>query len=186
MFVLVETIIEIRRKQFWKKELILASAQLIFWLAETIFFFIFHRLLSVIYGLLETSFNKILYSGYCKFIFWLVETAFFCSEVFPSSETIAEISGSQLLKKDQILMWLTFWLVEAIFFHFLRQQSTATSGSSLFYNWSIFFSQSFIPASTSKFFVYWKHCFFVRFFLLVENIIEIREKSTFKDAPYSC
>ena len=135
MFVLVETIIEIRRKQFWKKELILASAQLIFWLAETIFFFIFHRLLLVIYCLLETSFNKILYSGYCKFIFWLVETAFFCSEVFPSSETIAEISGSQLLKKDQILINVTDFLAGGS--HFLPFSQTAVNS----YQWKQFIKQ---------------------------------------------
>ena len=133
-------------------------------------------------------FNKIPHSSQCKWIFWLVESAFFCSEVFPFSETIAEISGSQFLKEDQILTIVTDFLAGgAIFFHFIRQQSTATSGSSLCYKWSIFFSQSFILASTSKFFVYWKHYrFFLQFFLLVENIIEIRLKSTFKDVPYSC
>ena len=37
MFLLVESIIEIRGKQFSKKELIIAAGQLIFWLVETIF-----------------------------------------------------------------------------------------------------------------------------------------------------
>ena len=59
ILLLVENIIGIRNKQFSKKELILASRQLIFWLVGTIFFFIFQRLLPVIafFGLLETSFS---------------------------------------------------------------------------------------------------------------------------------
>ena len=44
---LVETIIRTRRKQFWEKELIIASEQLTVWLLESIFFFIFQRLLPV-------------------------------------------------------------------------------------------------------------------------------------------
>ena len=36
MFLLVESIIGIRGKQFSKKELIIAAGQLIFWLVETI------------------------------------------------------------------------------------------------------------------------------------------------------
>ena len=39
---------ELGRKQFPKKELILAGGKLIFWLEETIFFFIFQRLFLVI------------------------------------------------------------------------------------------------------------------------------------------
>ena len=42
-FRLVETINEIRGKQFSKKELILASGQLIFWLVETIFLLYFSK-----------------------------------------------------------------------------------------------------------------------------------------------
>ena len=42
---LVETMIGIRRKQFWEKELILASGQLIFWLVEIIFFLHFSETL---------------------------------------------------------------------------------------------------------------------------------------------
>ena len=77
--------------------------------------------------------------------------------------------------------------METIFFHFLRHQSTAASGSSFFFNWNIFFSQSSIPASENEFFVYWKQCFFIpRFFLLMKNITEICGKSNFKDEPYSC
>ena len=71
--------------------------------------------------------------------------------------------------------------METIFFHFLRQQSTAASGSSFFFNWNIFFSQSFIPASENEFFVYWKQCFFIpRFFLLMENNTEIWGKPILK------
>ena len=77
--------------------------------------------------------------------------------------------------------------METIFFHFLRHQSTAASGSSFFFNWNIFFSQSFIPASENEFFVYWKQCFFIpSFFLLMENNTEIWGKSNFKEEPYSC
>ena len=36
--------------------------------------------------------------------------------------------------------------MESIFFYFLRQQSTAASGSSFFFNWNVFFSQGFISA----------------------------------------
>ena len=85
---LLETIIGIRRKQFWEKELIVASGQLIFWLVEIIFFSIFWRLLSVIVYLPSSGsvfFNVILHFEQWKRIFWLVETVFFCLEVFPSS-----------------------------------------------------------------------------------------------------
>ena len=52
---------------------------------------------------------------------------------------------------------------------------------------SSFFSQSFIPVSENKLFVYWKQYFFIQsFFLLMENITEIWGKSDFKDEPYSC
>ena len=36
--------------------------------------------------------------------------------------------------------------MESIFFYFVRQQSTAASGSSFFFNWNVFFSQAFISA----------------------------------------
>ena len=55
---LVETITVIRRKQFSKKELILASGQMIFWLVETIFFSIFQRLLPMIFSVTEISGNQ--------------------------------------------------------------------------------------------------------------------------------
>ena len=77
--------------------------------------------------------------------------------------------------------------MENIFFHFLRHQSTAASGSSFFFNWNIFFSQSFILASENDFFFYWKQCFFIpRLFMLLENNIEIWGKSNFNDEPNSC
>ena len=70
---------------------------------------------------------------------------------------------------------------------FLRQQSTAASGSSFFFNQNIFFSKSFIPASKNEFFVYWKqYCFIPRFFLVKGNITEIQGKSNFKEEPYFC
>ena len=46
---------------------------------------------------------------------------------------------------------MIFWLVETIFFHFLKQQPTAASGGSFLFNWNIFFSKSFIPASENEF-----------------------------------
>ena len=58
IFVLVEAIIGIRGKQFSKKELIIASRQLIFWLVETIFSSIFQRLLPVFFRLMETMFQE--------------------------------------------------------------------------------------------------------------------------------
>ena len=55
IFLLVEAIIGIRGgKQFSKKELIIASGQLIFLLVETMFFSIFQRLLR----LMETMFQE--------------------------------------------------------------------------------------------------------------------------------
>ena len=59
VFLPVEAIIGIRGEQFLKKELIIASGQLIFWPAETIFFSIFQRLLPVIvfFHLVETMFK---------------------------------------------------------------------------------------------------------------------------------
>ena len=45
ILLLVETIIGIRRKQFWEKEIIAAIEQLMFWLMEIIFFSIFQKLL---------------------------------------------------------------------------------------------------------------------------------------------
>ena len=44
-----------------------------------------------------------------------------------------------------------FWLAETIFFHFLRQMSTAATKSGFFFNRNIFLSQSFIPAGENKF-----------------------------------
>ena len=46
---------------------------------------------------------------------------------------------------------MIFWLVEPIFFHFLRQQSTAASVNSSFFKWNIIFSQYFISASENDF-----------------------------------
>ena len=78
--------------------------------------------------------------------------------------------------------------METIFFHFLRQQSAGASGSSFFFNWDIFFSQSFIPASESEFFVFRKQYFFFfpSFLLLMENVNEIWGNSNFKDKLHFC
>ena len=71
--------------------------------------------------------------------------------------------------------------------HVILFSQTAASGSSFFFNWNRFLSQSFIPAGENEFFVYWKQYFFIpSFFLLMENITEIWAKSNFKDEPYSC
>ena len=43
---------------FSKKELIIASGQLIFWLVKTIFYSIFQRLLPVYFRLVETMFQE--------------------------------------------------------------------------------------------------------------------------------
>ena len=60
---------------------------------------------------------------------------------------------------------LASWNRFSIFFHFLRQQSTAACGNKSFFNWNIFFSQSFTLASVNEFFVYWKqYCFIPSFF----------------------
>ena len=106
---------------------------------------------------------------------------------FPSSETITEMNGSQFLKKHLILTNVTYFRASGC--HFLPFSQTAVNC----YQWkqfilicSIFFSQSFIAASTSDFFVYLKDCFIMKFFLLVKTIFEISKKSTFKDGPYFC
>ena len=76
---------------------------------------------------------------------------------------------------------------EPIFFHFLRQESTAASENCSFFNWNIFFSKSFIPASGNEFFCILETVlFYTEIFLLVEIIIETWGKSIFKDEIYSC
>ena len=84
-----------------------------------------------------------------------------------------------------------FWLVETIFLHFLRQQSTATSGSSFFFNWNIFFSQSFISLVWTSFFLleivffYSKFffangsCYWNRFSAIVEEYVSTIQKNCF-------
>ena len=106
---------------------------------------------------------------------------------FPSSEIITEMNGSQFLKKHLILTNVTYFQASGC--HFLPFSQTAVNC----YQWKqfilicrIFFSQSFIAASTSDFFVYLKDRFIMKFFLLVKTIFEIRKKSTFKDGPYFC
>ena len=63
--------------------------------------------------------------------------------------------------------------MEAIFVHFLRQQSTAASENSSFLNWNIFYSQCFIPASGKELFCLLETVlFYSEISLLVETIIE--------------
>ena len=58
-FWLVETIIEITGKQFSKKELILASGQVIFWLVKINFFLsIFRRPVQVFFRLVKNYFSR--------------------------------------------------------------------------------------------------------------------------------
>ena len=77
--------------------------------------------------------------------------------------------------------------METSSFHFFRKQSTGGRGSSYFFNWNIFFSQSFILASGNEFFCLLETLLCCsEFILLLETIIEIREKTVFKDEPYSC
>ena len=79
------------------------------------------------------------------------------------------------------------WLVEPILFHFLRRQSTAVSRNSSFFNWIIFFSQSFISVSGNEFFCQLEAAlFYAEFFLLVETNIETWGKSICEDEIYSC
>ena len=56
-FRLVETIIGIRAEQFSKKELILVSGQPIFWLVETIFFYL-SETLPIFFCVMEKYFSR--------------------------------------------------------------------------------------------------------------------------------
>ena len=78
-------------------------------------------------------------------------------------------------------------VVETIFFHFLKQQSTVASGNS-FSSTGTYFSTnpSFQPAKMSFLSTGNIIFLFQVFFLLMENITEIWGKSNFKDVPYSC
>ena len=85
-----------------------------------------------------------------------------------------------------------------IFFHFLRQQSTAASGNSSFFKWTLLFSQSFIQASGNKFFLstgngivlfrVFSVLFYSEFFsgFYSETVIENWGKSVLKNEIYSC
>ena len=93
-------------------------------------------------------------------------------------KTVIEIIGSQLSKKEHILKKVTDFLASGpIFSHFL--QSTAANENSSFFNWNIFFSQSFIGLLEAV-------LFYSEFFPLVETIIETWGKSIFQDEIYSC
>ena len=69
--------------------------------------------------------------------------------------------------------------------HFLPFPQTATSGSSFSFNWNIFFSQSFIPASGNEI-SRKQYCFIPRFFLSVETSIKIWGNFIFIEKPYPC
>ena len=58
ILLLVETVIGIRRKRFWEKDLILASGQLIFWLLENIFFLHFLETIASFFPSSEIVFFK--------------------------------------------------------------------------------------------------------------------------------
>ena len=58
-FWLVETIIGIRGKQFWEKELILASGQVIYRLVENIFSLHFSETPVIFFRLMEKYFSRI-------------------------------------------------------------------------------------------------------------------------------
>ena len=82
---------------------------------------------------------------------------------------IKRYSGSFLRRLETSVSTKSFILASGngfpIFLHFLRQQSTAACGNSSFFNWNIFFSQSFIPAGGNEFLVYWKqYCFIPSFY----------------------
>lgn len=65
-----------------------------------------------------------------------METVFFCTDFF-----LGNWNWWNPILKERPWFWLMqliFWIVEIIFPHFLRQQATAASGSSLFFNWNIF------------------------------------------------
>ena len=67
-----------------------------------------------------------------------------------------------------------FWLVETVFLcsEVFPSSGNSPSGSSFFFNWNIFFYQSFIPASKNDFFVYWKQYFFYsKFFFYYWKIL---------------
>ena len=81
--------------------------------------------------------------------------------------------------------------VETVYFlsgtYFSANLSTAARQNGSFFNWKIFLSQSFIPASGNEFSgLLEKVLFYFEFFLLVETIIRTWRKSIFKDETYSC
>ena len=76
----------------------------------------------------------------------------FVQRFFLLLETVTETRGSPLWMKEQNLFNVADFL--AIGTHFLLfSQTTVASRNSSFFNWNIFFSQSFISAGGNKFFV---------------------------------
>ena len=168
------------------KELILASGQLIFWVLKNIVFAFF----TDSYRQFFTVQQKLLFQQNPLFRlvqmdFLAIRNRFLCSEVFPSRETITEISGNQFLKKHLILTNVTdFRIGES---HFLPFSQAAVNC----YQWKQFILdmqhifQPILHCSQYSI-VYWKDCFILRFFQLVKTNFEIREKSAFKDGSYFC
>ena len=87
-FLLVETIIEIRRNWVFKKLFLLGKAyswqgKRTFRSVKTIFFLHFSETpVSFFPSRRKVFFNEILHSSWWKQIFWLIETVFDCSEFF--------------------------------------------------------------------------------------------------------
>ena len=79
------------------------------------------------------------------------------NEEFVKKTFLLKLDGIQFFKKfllaeDYFCKWTIDFLASGN--HFLPfSQTAAANGSSLFFNWNIFFSQSFIPSSEIKFFV---------------------------------
>ena len=111
---------------------------------------------------------------------------FLCSEFFFLVKTVTEISGSQFLKKDHILTYVTGFLASGNhFFPFSSDTSQLLSVEVVYSSTEAYFSANpSFRLVKSSFFVYWKQdCFIVRFFLLAETMIEMRGKSIFKEEP---
>ena len=129
----------------------------------------FHRL--------EIYFKRILYYSQWQRIFCLVETIFFHSDNFENH--YCNKSGANIFLK------ILFLLKEAVFFIFffqilIRMEVTFRSSE------IEFFKEFFILSSGNRFSINYKLCTFIRsFFLLVDMILEIRDKLIFFDVFYS-
>ena len=113
------------------------------------------------------------FSGYWK-PFWFAQS-------FSSVENVTEINGSQFLKKDHILTnenwFMGLWNPFSSFFFDIRQLLPVEANFHL--------TRTYLKCG-NEVFIFFVYCFSPSFFLQVETIIEIREKSILKDEPYSC